>query len=206
LKSRFIYYRSIVKSRLNINIPNIIGFVSYQLIFILPIFLFLSIYIKKIHTYIKKETPNVLDNNIIIEEETAEETQNIISENDTEKYKMNKISEDDATEYLEKIIKFVEENESYKDNSFNLTKLSNELNIPSAYISQALNIYKGETFYNFLNKYRIEIAKKMLIDPKYKNKTILAIAYESGFNSKATFNIFFKKIVGMTPSAYRNKN
>jgi len=199
-----------------------IGFISYQTIFILPIFLVIPIFIFNISkslrsrrnlkedkkTLEKEESPSQEEKNPSqeekikeVEEKTKEKAEDLLS---TEKYQMNRISEEDAKEYLEKIIKVVEAKKLYKDNNFNLTKLSKEINIPSAYISQVLNIYKGETFYNFINKYRIDLSKKMLKNPEFKRKTILSIAYESGFNSKATFNTFFKKTVGMTPSQYRN--
>ncbi len=228
----YIYFLLIYK--FHIKVSNIIGFVSYQLVFIIPLLLtvpLLLLLLKSLNSRdeavtrptieaVTKEnktslqpTINDLEN---LEDKNTESSINKLNDEkivknkdeniNKEKYKMNKISESDAKVYLEKIIGFVEDNEAYKDNDFNLTVLSNELNIPSAYISQALNTYKKETFYTFLNKYRIEIAKKMLISSDYKNKTILAIAYESGFNSKATFNNFFKKMVGTTPSKYRQKN
>ncbi len=237
--------------KFHIKISNIIGFISYQLIFIIPVFMVISIlfikikryYVNKLNITGKTDTSEEYDKDedmfqsdelVVVNTSDESENSDISDERDTDnisqpsvdstlpyvfeydqvskeeddkgKYKMNKISEDDAKEYLEKIIAFVEDNEAYKDSNFNLTVLSDELNIPSAYISQALNTYKKETFYTFLNKYRIELAKKMLNDSEYKNKTILAIAYESGFNSKATFNNSFKKEVGMTPSRYRKEN
>lgn len=216
----YIYFLLIYK--FHIRVSNIIGFVSYQLVFIIPILLTSPLLLLLLISYFKNSMEEAVPNTTIKEltspiiEKNIENSINkphdytMVKNKDEkinkEKYKMNKISESDAKEYLEKIIDFVEDNEAYKDNDFNLTVLSNELNIPSAYISQALNTYKKETFYTFLNKYRIEIAKKMLTSSDYKSKTILAIAYESGFNSKATFNNFFKKTVGTTPSKYRQKN
>ncbi|HDR67474.1 MAG TPA: helix-turn-helix domain-containing protein, partial [Bacteroidaceae bacterium] len=52
------------------------------------------------------------------------------------------------------------------------------------------------------NDYRVEEVKKRLQDPKFKHLTILAIAYESGFNSKSSFNTIFKERTGLTPSDY----
>ena len=58
------------------------------------------------------------------------------------------------------------------------------------------------TFYNFINKYRVEEAKKLLASTKMDEFNILGIAFASGFNSKTTFNTTFKKIVGISPSQY----
>ena len=58
-------------------------------------------------------------------------------------------------------------------------------------------------FNQFLNKYRIEEAKKRLKDPEENQFVVLKIAYDVGFNSKSTFNTAFKKFTGMSPSQYR---
>jgi AraC-like DNA-binding protein len=57
-------------------------------------------------------------------------------------------------------------------------------------------------FYDFVNKYRVEEAKRLLLDNN-RNYKIIAIAYEVGFNSKATFNRVFKKFTGLTPSDFK---
>uniref|UniRef100_UPI0030F3F69A helix-turn-helix domain-containing protein n=1 Tax=Paraglaciecola sp. TaxID=1920173 RepID=UPI0030F3F69A len=69
--------------------------------------------------------------------------------------------------------------------------------------SMLINRHFGVNFYEFINRYRIEEAKKMLIDPKYKNTTITDVYLAVGFNSKSVFYTFFKKFEGITPSNYR---
>ena len=66
-----------------------------------------------------------------------------------------------------------------------------------------LNEHIGKNFYEFVNEYRIETAKTNLLDSKMAHYTIEAIAYESGFNSKSSFNLLFKKQVGYTPGKWR---
>ena len=56
-----------------------------------------------------------------------------------------------------------------------------------------------------MNGYRIEEAKKLLLDPKNKNFTILSVGFEAGFNSKTTFNTVFKKFTGLTPTEFRDR-
>jgi len=60
----------------------------------------------------------------------------------------------------------------------------------------------GKNFYTLVNDYRIDEVKRRLVDPQYKNLTILAIAYDSGFNAKSSFNTIFKEKTGVTPSEY----
>ena len=56
-----------------------------------------------------------------------------------------------------------------------------------------------------MNSYRIEEAKRVLADPTQKQKTMIEISGDCGFNSKATYNTFFKKLVGCTPTQYRSQ-
>ena len=68
-----------------------------------------------------------------------------------------------------------------------------------------INEHMGKNFYTLVNDYRIEEVKRRLQDPEYSNLTILAIAYDSGFNSKSSFNTIFKEKTGMPPSEYLNQ-
>jgi AraC-like DNA-binding protein len=56
-----------------------------------------------------------------------------------------------------------------------------------------------------VNEYRIEEFKSRMNDPKYQHLTLVAIAYGCGFNSKSTFNSFFKEYTGFTPTEYKSK-
>jgi AraC-like DNA-binding protein len=66
--------------------------------------------------------------------------------------------------------------------------------------SQIVNRKYGMNFHNLMNWHRIEEVKKKLKDPEFSHMNILSTAYESGFNSKASFNAMFKKMVGVTPA------
>jgi AraC-like DNA-binding protein len=60
----------------------------------------------------------------------------------------------------------------------------------------------GMNFYNLVNEYRIKEVKERMKSDDYRQLTILAIAYDSGFNSKSSFNTIFKEKTGETPSEY----
>ena len=94
----------------------------------------------------------------------------------------------------------------FTDANLTLKKLANQTNIPERQLSQTINTELQQNFYEFLNHYRIEAAKQLLVDPSYEHLTILAIAYEVGFNSKSSFNAAFKKIAGITPSQYKKQS
>jgi AraC-like DNA-binding protein len=60
-----------------------------------------------------------------------------------------------------------------------------------------------QSYYDFINQYRIEEFKNRLADPESERYNLLSIAFDSGFQSKGTFNSIFKKFTGMTPSEYK---
>ncbi|HEX2946513.1 MAG TPA: helix-turn-helix domain-containing protein [Clostridia bacterium] len=103
------------------------------------------------------------------------------------------------------MIAYVEKNKPYLDPDLDLRQLSELSGIPSHMISMLLNIHLNRNFYTFINTYRVDEAKKLLSSEGSREMNILTIAYDSGFNSKSTFNMVFRKLEGMTPSEYRNK-
>ncbi len=122
--------------------------------------------------------------------------------NEDAKYETSKVSNSDLQKHLDEIILYMETERPYLDTELSLQKLSNNLNKPKYLISQILNVALGKSFYEFVNEYRYREVKDRLKNPKYSNLTILAIAFDSGFNNKNTFNKVFKKQTGITPSQF----
>ena len=91
----------------------------------------------------------------------------------------------------------------YMDPDITLDKLAESLKILPRDLSSLINRHFGINFYEFINRYRIEEAKRMLTSEKYRATTITDIYLKVGFNSKSVFYTFFKKLEGMTPSQCR---
>ncbi|MFT6098961.1 MAG: AraC-like DNA-binding protein [Arenicella sp.] len=87
----------------------------------------------------------------------------------------------------------------------NLEQLASQLSMHPRALSVAIKKHFKTNFYEFVNSYRINEAKLILSDPEQKHKTMIDISGECGFNSKATYNSFFKKLVGSTPTQYRSE-
>ena len=119
------------------------------------------------------------------------------------KYVHSKLQTDQKDRFLQKLITFVEKEKSYQSPELTLAELSQQVDIPAHYLSQVINEKLQVNFLDFINKYRVNAAKEKLLDPKLSHYTILAIAFEAGFNAKSTFYAAFKKHTGMTPSQYR---
>jgi AraC-like DNA-binding protein len=81
-----------------------------------------------------------------------------------------------------------------------------KLQTNTKYISQIINETYNKNFYNFINSYRIEEAKKLLVLTENEKYSILGIAQSVGFVSKSTFNVAFKHFTGLTPTEYKNKS
>lgn len=109
---------------------------------------------------------------------------------------------------MQRIIKKIEaefeNNKIFLDRELTLHKLAEHTNERPHFISQTLSTQVGENFNDFVNRYRIEHAKGMLRNEKYNHFKIEAIALESGFNNKVTFNKAFSKFTLTTPSSFRD--
>lgn len=121
-----------------------------------------------------------------------------------DKYKTITLNADTIDQYILEIESTMVDEELYKDQSLTLNKLARHLTIPPHHVSLVINSKKHKNFVQFVNGYRIDYAKTLLLSDEYPN--ILQIAFESGFNSKTSFNTIFKKVEGITPSEYRVKN
>jgi AraC-like DNA-binding protein len=121
------------------------------------------------------------------------------------KYLTSSLSEDDARKYIKSLLNLMEKDRPWLDEKLTISELADKLKMQRHHLTQIINENLGKNFYTFINEYRLEEVKKMIADPKKQNYTILAIAYECGFNSKSTFNTLFKNYTGLTPSDYRKK-
>ena len=91
----------------------------------------------------------------------------------------------------------------YLNGKLSLKQVATDLEISTNYLSQVINENMDMNFFDFVNGYRVEMVKEMIKDPSTKNFTLLAIAYDCGFNSKSSFNSIFKKHTGVTPSQFQ---
>jgi len=122
------------------------------------------------------------------------------------KYKKSLLNEEKASEYLNAIIKYMQEEKPYLNPELKLSDLSKQISIQTHHISQIINKKFGCSFSDFINRYRVNDAKELLINPEYDKFTILSICYEVGFKNKASFNSAFKKFTKLTPSEYKNNS
>lgn len=109
-----------------------------------------------------------------------------------------------SEEKFTQINTFITENRKYLQAKYTLQNLSEDTNLSPSSLSAIINNAANKSFVDYINEMRIKQAKKLLVNPEYKNYTIVAIGLESGFNSKSSFYNVFKKHTGCTPLAYKN--
>lgn len=119
------------------------------------------------------------------------------------KYEKSTLTGERSEVYLKKLLAAMETEKPYVDGDLTLSKLAGRLSVSTHHLSQIINERMGQNFFDFVNRYRVEEAKRKLVDPARKHYSLLAIAEEVGFNSKSAFNAAFKKQTSMTPSEFR---
>lgn len=119
------------------------------------------------------------------------------------RYQKSGLPTQESARIFSDVKKFFDEVKPFLDSELRLDTLAQQTNINRNHLSQAINEHGKSAFWNFVNLYRVEEAKRRLKDPTLKHLTIEAIAMDSGFNSMSTFNSLFKKAVGVKPKEWR---
>ena len=119
------------------------------------------------------------------------------------RYEKSTLTLERSDTYLQRLLDLMNTEKPYMDGELTLQKLAKAVAISPHHLSQTINEKLNQSFFDFINAYRIEEAKRMLVDPAKKHYSILAVSEEVGFNSKSAFNTAFKKHVNMTPSEFR---
>lgn len=109
----------------------------------------------------------------------------------------------DEIQQLQKRLKFfIQEEEIYKSPDLSLKTLAEKLNTTPNNLSWLLNQIYQKSFYDYINAHRVEDVLESIDRELHLKQTLLAIAFDAGFNSKSTFNKAFKHATSQTPSAY----
>ncbi|MDF1574171.1 MAG: helix-turn-helix domain-containing protein [Bacteroidales bacterium] len=123
-------------------------------------------------------------------------------ETDNKKYQRSGLKQEDVAGLVNKIRKYMVIEKPYLNGELSIYDLSEQLRISRHILSELINEHMGKNFYSLVNEYRVNEVKERLRSNTYKHLTILAIAFDSGFNSKSSFNTIFKEKTGKTPSEY----
>jgi AraC-like DNA-binding protein len=119
------------------------------------------------------------------------------------KYEKSTLPDDKVAALLKSLQRIMQTDKPHLNPNLTLQDLADKLDTTTHHLSQLLNNRLNQNFFDFVNGYRVGEVKKDLLNPRKKNLTIMALAYDAGFNSKAAFNAAFKKHTTQTPSEFR---
>ncbi len=113
------------------------------------------------------------------------------------------LHEDQITEFTENIFRYLKSKKPYLNPDFSLQMMADDLNISRQKLSETINSGQKKNFYKFINEFRVQEVKEMLVDPAFNHFSVLGVGLECGFNSKSSFNRIFKEETGYTPSEFK---
>ncbi len=121
----------------------------------------------------------------------------------TTPYARSGLSAKEASMLKEQLLQVMDSEYPYRRCDLTLTDLAARLSTTPHKLSEVLNSQLDQSFYDFVNGYRVREVQQRMADARTQNLTILSLALDAGFASKSTFNSVFKKQTGQTPSEYR---
>ena len=121
------------------------------------------------------------------------------------KYQRTGLSDEYAKELKNRLLSVMEAEKPYLDSDLRLDDIAEMLDVPRHHASQVINEHFELSFFDFINRYRIKEAE-LALKEKDSGLTIQKIAYQSGFNNRASFYKAFKKVNGVTPKEYKSLN
>lgn len=126
------------------------------------------------------------------------------SQEEKRRYEKSRIRNLDISSILPRLARLMNDEKVFRDEDISLNRLAGHLGIEPYQLSQVINENLNKNFSTFINEYRIEEAKKLLVEER--DRTIFSIAYSVGFNSPAPFYEWFQKLTGLSPSKFRKKS
>jgi AraC-like DNA-binding protein len=122
---------------------------------------------------------------------------------DTPRYERSGLTDREAEQLKDALMTAMDRDRPWRDSDLTLADLADRLSTTPHKLSEVLNSQLGQTFYDFVNSYRVREVQRRIAAGDAKRLKMLALALDAGFASKSTFNTVFKKHTSQTPSDYR---
>lgn len=136
----------------------------------------------------------------------AEAVNDILEDNEIPPIARKRLFSEEKIDLLKaSLLQKIQTEKPYLDPELNLPSLARQMNLSVHEMSELINLGFGENFAQFINQHRVEESKKLLLSEKHAHLSMVGIAFEAGFNSKTAFNMAFKKMTGISPTAFRER-
>lgn len=187
-------------------LPTAIMLINWIISFYLLILAFFSIYRPELFFHQSMQEADEKDeknqSEQICDEQQAPKTSLTLVVTDAKQWR--ELNESLALALAEKLTSLMQREELYRQNELSLADLAERLEISVHQTSELLNVHFAESFYDYLNRYRLAYACKLLGDASCHLR-VLDIAFESGFSNKNSFYRYFRETYGVTPVEYRSR-
>ena len=142
------------------------------------------------------------------DEPTPDETETQVAANSpptSRKPAVRNLSESTAEALWQRLQLTMEQQKPYLEPGLKIAQLARQLDVPPHHLSETINGIAGQSFYDFINQYRVEEAARLLTAPSNAHLSVTDIGLQAGFNSNSTFFSQFKRRLGVSPSRYRSR-
>ena len=129
-------------------------------------------------------------------------------ENTIKKSTKKELDRDIHYDLLEKLKHALETEKRFLDPNLTISILAKEMHTNREYLSRTINHFYRKNYTDYINEFRVKSAIQLFEDitsGTINNCTMLKAANKSGFKSTSTFNPAFNKVMGVTPSGYKNR-
>jgi AraC-like DNA-binding protein len=134
---------------------------------------------------------------------TPAESSEATVETSTTRYERSGLTDEEGARLEAALVAVMEKEQPWRDSELTLADLADRLSTTPHRLSEVLNSQLGQTFYDFVNGYRVREVQRRIAAGEARKVTMLALALDAGFASKSTFNTVFKKHTSQTPSGFR---
>ena len=160
-------------------------------------------YRKNTHTLLSER--NQIEDALIEMEQKQEETMDAQEVADN-KYQKIKVSDAESKVILKKMQDYMEHEHAYRNPDLKRSDIAEAIGTSVVKLSQVLNQQLNESYYAYVNHFRLEEFKRLIDEGEYKRYTVTALSERCGFKRTSFFSTF-RKVEGMTPAEYlKTKN
>lgn len=176
-------------------------FVYTYLILVLVIYIISYAAVKSPEVF-KLDIDTIRDHSLTIKTLIPKRSDKIDEDKGQQTNTRDEIEDPIQVEINDQLINYMEKEKPYLNTELSLPELADTLEISRNQLSSVINKVHNKNFYEYVNHYRVNEVKRLMIDPANKHLKLISLAYDAGFNSKASFYRIFKQLTQMTPTQY----